>query len=213
MKLRLALFAVPGLSLLTTPAVAQVDLYDNGPTNGTVDAWTINFGFAVSDQFTMSSAAQVNGLQFAAWLFPGDVIESVQISITSDEYGGITYFEGQVDVTQSGCVLNQFSYNVCNENLAFSPVALNAGSYWLNMQNAVVNTGDPVYWDENDGPSGASENSLGTIPSESFTILGSSTTTTSTGTIPEPGSLMLFGSGGIGLLSMLRRKSSSRKNL
>ena len=94
-----------GASLL---AVAQTDLYDDGPTDGTTDAWTINFGFAVSDQFTLSSSAQVNGLQFGL-AFPGDVIESVEISITSEEYGGLTYFDGQVDVAQSGCVLNQLS--------------------------------------------------------------------------------------------------------
>jgi hypothetical protein len=203
MKMRLALLAV---CLITSSAAAQIDLYDDGPTDGTTDAWTINFGFAVSDQFTLSSAAQVNGLQFAAWLFPGDVIESIDISITSEEYGGTRYFEGQIDVTQSGCVLNQFSFDVCNENLSFSPVSLNAGYYWLNMQNAVVNTGDPVYWDENRGPSWASEGSLGSIPSESFTILGASTTTTTTGTTPEPGSVMLFGSGAVGLLCFLGRK-------
>ena len=27
-------------------------LYDNGPYNGTTDAWTINFGLSVSDSFT-----------------------------------------------------------------------------------------------------------------------------------------------------------------
>ena len=206
MKLRLALLFMLGFSLVSLPAVAQTDLYDDGPTDGTTDAWTINFGFAVSDQFTLSSSAQVNGLQFAAWLFPGDVIESVEISITSEEYGGLTYFDGQVDVAQSGCVLNQLSFDVCNENLTFSPVALNAGFYSLNMQNAVVNTGDPVYWDENRGPSRASEGSLGSIPSESFTILGSTTTTGTTGTTPEPGAVILFGSGALGMLGILRRK-------
>ncbi len=208
MKLRLALLAVLALCFFSLPAVAQTDLYDDGPTDGTTDAWTINFGFAVSDQFTLSSSAQVDGLQFAAWLFPGDVIESVEISITSSEYGGTTYFDQQVNVSQSGCVLNQLSFNVCNENLTFSPVALNAGFYWLNMQNAVVNTGDPVYWDENRGPSLASEGALGSIPSESFTILGASNSTTTTGTTPEPGSLMLFASGALGLLGILRRRFS-----
>ena len=61
---------------------------------------------------------------------------------------------------------------------------LAAGDYWLNLQNAVVDTGDPVYWDENSGPSQASQNSVGTIPSESFTLLGETTQ----GTVPEPGS-------------------------
>jgi len=64
-----------------------------------------------------------------------------------------------------------------------------------------------VYWDENSGPSLASESAVGTIPSESFEILGSNTSTTSTtGTVPEPSSVILFGSGILGLASWLRRK-------
>ena len=90
MKLRLALFTVLGLCLVSLPAVAQVDLYDDGPTDGTTDAWTINFGFAVSNTFTISNPAQVSALEFAAWLFPGDVLESVEIQMTSSEFGGTT---------------------------------------------------------------------------------------------------------------------------
>jgi hypothetical protein len=48
------------------------------------------------------------------------------------------------------------------------------------------------------------------MPSESFTVLGSesstTTSTTTTGTVPEPGSLMLFASGFFGVTAMLRRK-------
>ena len=48
------------------------------------------------------------------------------------------------------------------------------------MQNAVIPSGDPVYWDENSGvgcqssgcPSQAYESAVGTIPSESFDITG-----------------------------------------
>ncbi len=46
--------------------------------------------------------------------------------------------------------------------------------------------------------------SSGTIGSEAFTILGSSGT--STGTKPEPGTLILFGSGILGLSARSRRK-------
>jgi PEP-CTERM motif len=94
-------------------------------------------------------------------------------------------------------------------------VNLAAGTYWLNLANAVVNDGDPIYWDENsgvggNGPSSASENSVGTIPSEAFTVLGTSSTSSSSsstgGTVPEPSSIMLFGSGILGLAGVLRRK-------
>jgi hypothetical protein len=76
----------------------------------------------------------------------------------------------------------------------------------VNLQNASSAAGNPVYWDENSGPSQASQNSVGTIPSESFTILGGNSTTSTGGTVPEPGSIALFGSGFFGLLGVLRRK-------
>src|SRR5580698_8489438 len=204
MKLRTASLYLLTICLFALPAVAQNDIYDNGPSNGTNDGWTINFGFAVSNTFTLSSNSTLNGLNFTAWVFPGDVLQSVEIDITSDEFGGTTYFDQQINVTQSGCATNQYGFNVCNEAGTFQGAAINAGTYWLTLSNGAVNLGDPVYWDENDGPSSASLNTVGTLGSESSTILGSSGS--GTGTTPEPESILLFGTGVIGLGAVLRRK-------
>ena len=206
MKLRIASLTVILLALVAIPVFAQTDVYDNGPTNGTTDGWTINFGFAVSNSFSLESAATINGLNFAAWVLPGDVLQSAEVSITSSEFGGTTYFDQTVSFTQSGCVSNQYGYNVCTESGTFGDVNLNAGTYWLNLQNASVNTGDPIYWDENSGPSSASENSIGTIPSESFTLIGGTTTSTTNSSTPEPSSVLLLGSGLLGVAGLLRRK-------
>jgi hypothetical protein len=209
LKIRIVAISLLVLCLLVLPAVAQSDVYDNGPINGNVDSWTVNFGFAVSDSFTLASSTTVNGLSFGAWMFPGDILETAEISITSSEFGGTTYFDGVVSFSQGSCRSNGFGFNVCTETGSLGPVNLNAGTYWLNMQNAITNTGDPAHWDENEGPSQASENSLGTIPSESFTLLGNSNTTSTTGvtsTTPEPGAILLFGSGVLGLVGVLRRK-------
>jgi hypothetical protein len=197
LKLRIA-FALC-LALAAIPAMAQV--YSNGPINGNTDAWTINFGFTVSDSFTASAGASVTGMQFGAWLFPGDVLQSAEVLIGTSEYSG-NILDQTVNFTQSACAGNGFGFNVCTESGSFS-TTLAGGTYWLSLQNAVVNDGDPVYWDENSGPSSASENSVGTIPSEAFTVLGTSTTTSS---VPEPSSIMLFGSGILGLAGVLRRK-------
>jgi PEP-CTERM motif len=207
LKLRIVLLSLLALSLAAVPAMAQT-IYSNGPINGTTDAWTINSGFIVSDTFTVGGGgATVTGLSFGAWAFPGDVLDSVQVAITSSEFGGTSFFNGTVNFTQSGCSGNQFGFNVCTEtSSSFGPVNLAAGTYWLNLDNAVVNSGDPIYWDENSGPSSASENSVGTIPSEAFTVLGGTTTTTTTSSVPEPSSIMLFGSGILGLAGVLRRK-------
>jgi hypothetical protein len=129
------------------------------------------------------------------------------VEITSSEFGGTVYTDQFINLTQSGCSGNQYGFNVCTESgMLGTPVNLAAGTYWLNLANAVNGDGDPVYWDENSGPSSASENSVGTIPSEAFTVLGNQTTCFDCGSIPEPRSVMLFGSGILGLLSFMRRK-------
>ncbi len=211
MKLRIAsLFLLAlCLTLAALPAMADT-IYSNGATNGNTDAWTINFGFIVSDTFNVASnGTTITGFTMADWLIPGDTLQSAELSITSGENGGTSYFDQTVNFTQSGCVSNSYGYDVCNETASFSGPTLNSGTYWVNLQNASSVDGQPVYWDENSGPSSASENSVGTIPSESFTVLGTSTsttTTTTTGTVPEPSSIMLFGSGILGLAGVLRRK-------
>ena len=170
------------------------DIYDNGPINGDTDAWTINFGFIVSDSFNIpaNNQPQITGMSFGAWLFPGDYLTSVEVSITSGANAGIIYFDQTVDFTQGSCTVNQYGYNICAETGTFNGPTLNAGTYWVNLQNAKMPSYDPAYWDENSGvgcqgsgcPSQASSNQVGvgSIPSESFTLLGNATTTTSTST-------------------------------
>ncbi len=165
------------------------DIYDNGPINGNTDAWTINFGFIVSDTFNLASdGTNITGMSFGAWLFSGDTLTSAELSITSGENSGTRYFDQTVTFTQGSCTTNQYGYNVCTETTSFNSPTLNAGTYWVNLQNASVPSGNPVYWDENSGvgcqgqgcPSQASQNDVGSIPSESFTILGATSTTTTT---------------------------------
>src|SRR5271167_2655700 len=213
MKTRIALLTILCLALAAVPASAQNWTYDNGPINGTTDAWTINFGYIVSDTF-VAGGASATGFSFGTFQFPGDVMLSVDWSITSGENGGTVYGSG----TASGANLtdkyisgNQFGYAINEITVTGINAAVSSGTtYWLNLQNAVIQTGDPVFWDENSGigcksngcPSKASESAVGTIPSESFTIGGGS----GTGTTPEPATIALFGSGIVGLAGMLRRR-------
>ncbi len=150
------------------------EIYSNGPINGTVYAWTINSGFVVSDSFTVSNATDVSEMFFGAWLYPGDVLESAEISITSSPNGGTSYFDQTVGFTQyRPAPSNSDGFNVCTEaSGSFNSSTLPPGTYWVNLQDAQVSTGDPVFWDQNNGPSQAYDDNVGTIPSESFTLLG-----------------------------------------
>jgi len=214
--MRIASLTILCLALAAVPAFAQWS-YDNGRINGTTDAWTINFGYVVSDTFfTNASNPVVTGFSAGVWEFPGDSVTSVDWSITGSENApcpsDLCLGSGTAQVTDAFISTNQFGYNVDVITASGLNVLVSGGvNEWLNLQNAVVPSGDPVYWDENSGagcggtncPSSASESAVGTIPGEAFTIGG---TSGSQGTTPEPSSIMLFGSGILGLAGVLRRK-------
>jgi uncharacterized repeat protein (TIGR03803 family) len=170
-------------------------IYDNGPINGTTDAWTINFGFAVTNTFAVpASGGQLTGMTFGAWVFPGDLVQSVEVFIGTSQFDH-SLSDQVINLTQSNCVGNQYGFNVCTEAGNFATVNLAGGTYWVTLVNATVNNGDPVYWDENSGSSLAVENSIGTIPSEAFAMLGTTTTTTTCFPYCEPPPPPCFQSG------------------
>ncbi len=203
------------LLVIASPASGQT-LYENGPINGQDLAWTINFGFGIGDTFFLpNNNSTVTGFSFGAWLTPGDVLESAEVSITSEALGGTTYFDQQVNFTQSGCFLNNLSFDVCTEIANFNGPTLSSGTYWVNLQNAISAGGNPVFWDQNNGvgclspgcPSigseGGPDGMQASIPSEAFSVLG---TSGGNGTTPEPDSLILFATGVVSSVVILRRK-------
>jgi hypothetical protein len=217
MKLSIASLTILCLTLAAVTASAQQIpqqvLYNNGQANGCCDAWPINLGSVTSDTFTLASASTVSGFDFYTWEFPGDQVLTVDWSITSGEFGGTSYGSGTASLIDKFLSSNAYGYNVDKVTASGLNVALNAATYWLNLQNAVTKEGNTVYWDENSGvgcrgddgkgggcPSKASESAVGTIPSEPFDILGNGT-----GTTPEPGGIILLVSG-IGLAGALRNR-------
>ena len=157
--------------------------YENGPANGTTDAWTINFGYVVSDTFVAGNNDYlVGGFDLYVWEFQGDTMSSLQWSITSSPNGGMVYGSGTVsgsNLTDSFISTNQYGYDIDEISASGLNVYVTQGStYWFNVFNAAVPSGDPVFWDENSGagcqsqgcPSQAYESAMGTIPSEAFDI-------------------------------------------
>ena len=209
MNLRMAWLVLLCLALAALPAWAD---YDDGPINGTTDAWTINYGFIVSDTFVADNSS-VTGFMLGVWEYPGDVLSSVDWSITAQEQGGTLYGSGTANgsnLTDQFISSNQYGYDIHLITVKGLDVAVTPGTkYWLNLQNASVPSADPVYWDENGGigcmsggcPSQSSENAEGTIGAEAFTV----NTGNGNGTTPEPGSILLLGPAIVLVAGALRR--------
>ncbi len=211
MKLHIACLALACLTLAAVPALAQGTVYDNGPVNGQVDGWIINFGYAVSETFQLANNSTVGGISFWAWLEPEDTASTVEVQLGSTGYYSNNLLDETILLTQSNCFTNNRGFEVCQESGNFAGPALNAGNYYLTLTNATTVNGDPVFWDENSGvgcqspgcPSSAQEFTFGTIPSEAFTLGGSSS---QTGTTPESSTIFLVVTGSFAVICRLRRK-------
>ncbi len=197
----LTVVAVACVVLVATP-VAAGTLYSNGPSNGDIDAWTINYGFSVSDSFVVPANSTIQRIDFVYWEQPSfDVLTTVDMQI------GATSFAGNIQtltgLTSTYLGANSFGYNLFNAEYTFPGIAW-SGSGFVTLSNACTTDGcstTPIYWDENQGPSTAYDSSAGMIDSESFTLSGNSS-----GIVPEPGSMMLFASGVCCLAAVLRRR-------
>jgi hypothetical protein len=209
-KVKAAMHTVYALALLAiavVPASADVDLYSNGPINGTFAAWIISGGLYVSDSFVLSSAATVTGADFGAWTFPGDTVTSVQWSIGTIPYGNAYGGTAATSDTFVSSLLG--AYTVDSDSFSIGNISLGAGTYYLTLQNAVTTNGSNASWDINNGPSAAYETYYGNVNgiagpgsgSESFDVLGTTSAVT-----PEPGYFTLAGAAIFGLIRLKRRR-------
>jgi PEP-CTERM motif len=230
-------FALVVIALLACagPASAGVVFDNMGTTNNfNVDAWSIQIPFWVADTFTLGSPTTVTGVNFWVWKSSNDPVTSVQLSIISDvglPTDGTTLYTADAS-TPGVSVTDTFVQNTSSylssyyiDKITFSTggISLGTGTYWLELTNAVSSPGNLIWWDQSDGnnsiaweryddtQSGYMANTgsgcwgsgaPGTTCTESFQVLNADTTA------PEPGSLMLFGSGVLLLAGAWRRKFS-----
>jgi len=163
------------------------------------NAWTINYGYAVTDSFTVSSPSTMTNDGIASWMISGDLMTGVDWSVGTSPFANNLGF-GASSTTDYYMWTNDYGADVYVDRFDTTPVSLFPGNtYWLTLYNATSIYGEPVYWDENDGHSLAYDSYAGQIGSEAFDISGTQSTT------PEPASLLLFGSGLLGLGGVIRR--------
>lgn len=208
---KLAALAAFGLAMIAGDrSDAGSVVYDNGPINGNLTAWTINTGFEVSDSFTVTAATELEAVQIGLWVVPGDIPESVQWSIGTSAYGSDVSF-GSADFSNNFVETNMHYHDVYVSTFSVNALIQPGTTYWLTLQGATTHEGLRMYWDENGGPStGYSSmvgnlNGFGETPgthSESFQIYGSQA-------VPEPSSFVLAAMGcigGLGTMFLRRRR-------
>ncbi len=91
----LSLLTILCLTLAVAPAMADT-LYSNGAYNGTNDAWTINFGFSVSDSYSLSGGTtNVTGMNIVYWDASNtDLLTTVDYQFGSSSFSGNIHTSG-----------------------------------------------------------------------------------------------------------------------
>jgi hypothetical protein len=209
---------VPAL-LPASTAFADTVPYNDGAINGNLGSTFITFGDNAAHSFVLSSVVTLTTsnppltLDWSIWDAPGP--------------GGI----GRVvlDSGTGASLSNTFLFEngtaddgIYQSSFALASIALSAGTYWLELQNAVNPDVDAVLWDVNNGPSEAwdDQHSIITAPdcgnsapiagltscASAFQITGSTPSP-----VPEPrGFAILFGVGALCLAAAhLRHRNTS----
>jgi hypothetical protein len=190
-------------------------IYDNGPVSGDYSAHIYTGVNWISDTFTVSGGTStVTGLSAWTFLFVNDHSPTAEIVISSQYNGGGTVYFDQVEqFNESNCYANGWGYSLCQETATWNTgPSLQNGTYWLTLKNGSVPSGDPIVGlDQNSGfgchspgcPSQARDR-FGTVPSEAFTVLGTSQGSNSV--TPKTTSLLIFGGAFVGVVGLVRRQ-------
>jgi len=233
----LAVFALG----LVTGARADTVLYSDGAINGNLTAAFIEFGDMIADSFVLSSAATLSGVTVGLWSPPPDSPPgTVNPPLTGNPpltldwsiwnapgpggIGGVVLDSGTQAPLSNTFLFEQGGqggYGIYESSFVLPSIALSAGTYWLELQNAVNPEGNAVLWDLNEGPSETWDNYSGIItaplcgsagPNTGLTSCASSfqITGSTTSPVPEPRGIATLLVVGALCLAAMRRKDSRR---
>ena len=85
---------VAASTVLTSAAMADQLLYDNGGINGYFNASPIYNIISTSDSFSLSSDSTLTSFNLGLWVVGGDSVNTVNWSITTGAFSGTTLASG-----------------------------------------------------------------------------------------------------------------------
>ena len=224
---RLSLLTILCLAL-TVSAFAGSTIFSEGPIDGFDNALFItgplnpNFEGSfqdISNGFVATSSATPTTLEYGLWLAAGELPSSISYEIGTTAFG-TQLGSGTVALNSSNYVPGP-GFNTWDVTIPVTSLAMTAGHrYWISLSNA-NDTGDsgtsawdipngglggPAICDFRDNGGAVLTGARGNcgLGGESFTLTGSADNTPQP--TPEPSSLMLVGSGMLGIAGVLRRK-------
>ena len=223
MKIRIATLLLTILCLALT-ASAGTTFYNDGAIDGNDNGFFIsgpNFPNPagsvqdISNGFVSAASGPANRLEFGEWIASGIAPSSISYELGTSAFGTDL---GSGTIAQNAgnshfLFANSFGYDIYDVTIPITSATLAAGNtYWVSLSNATDagNSGTEA-WDLPNGGSGGpatcnfrqSGTNYGDcgLGGEAFTLTGGTQPTT-----PEPSSILLFGSGILGLAGVLRRK-------
>jgi hypothetical protein len=211
LKMRIATLLTILCLALSAPVFAGT-LYNDGPTDGFTNAFIIDGpggspGQTISDGFVATNSGLAVSFDAAEWVTAGSTPATLTWALGSSSFGS-DLGSGSGINTFTFFASNGFGFDVYTDHVTGLSANLTAGqTYWLTLGGASDSSGSTFDgWDLSNGPANC-QFAVGGVPiggcgagGESFTINGNG------GTTPEPSSILLFGSGILGLAGVLRRK-------
>jgi hypothetical protein len=214
------------LAILCLALTASAQIYSEGPIDGNDNAFFVTGpagnNFLGTNQDISNGFVAAGGnwsatdLMWAEWSVgaPTSFAYSFGAGAFGNELGSATVAQNASNTTL--LFTNALGYGVYKTTVTFPDIPMTGGqTYWLTISNATDAAADGTQaWDIPNGGSGGpaicnfrqSGTNFGScgLGGESFSISGSIIPPPSS--TPEPSSIMLFGSGILGLAGVLRRK-------
>ena len=213
LKRTLSLAPLAFLLACSAPAYCGV-LYTDGGILGTQNGFFVDgpgsgpFAQTISDGFVDTTTGVAGSLDLGLWVTAGTTPTTLSWSLGTSVFGSDISSGTVAQVGYSFFGGTTFGYDVYSVHIDGLSGLLTAGNtYYLTLGGANNSTGNQlVGWDVNNGAATCNfahnGNDLGGcgLGGEAFTISTASAPT------PEPGSLLLLGSGMLALAGVLRRK-------